>query len=613
MIMPFHYRLQNVFTAFTRRKTIDSDFESPLRRCLVFWDLFLLGVGGSVDVALYILLGNVIRDFSGPSIVISIIFGCFVCFISGLCYAEFASYVPTSGSDYDYTYSTLGELCGFLDGWSILVSSVISTPALAQGAADLLRSLTDSATFDYLDAHAPLPDHALLASNVNIVAALLIVLVTIITAMGVQSSVRINDAIVAINLLVILFTFVTGLVYVDFDHWDNFAPYSITGILESLPYSIFFFCGFVCITYSSEEVIEPEKILPRSIMASIIGIFVCFFSVGTVLSLIIPYNQLSNVSPLSDAFEMVAFKQSKYIIAFGGFCACFSSVLTACYGNSRLIYVMARDGLLMNFFRKVNRQTLVPVQAVLVSGLIAAILAAFADLTILIEICSILSLIPFIALAISIILLRYKEHENNTTITCDIEDANDKAEPNTEICLNALTARNAHHPLLSQMNILFESKSKSMIILALLVLFLSSAGFALVVRFGISYELGTPSFATLCVIFVIPMLVTMIVIYRTPHQVLKFPFTMPMFPILPMVCVFVCTFVMFQFSMWAWILFIINTVLGKYVKCKAGKASQDAVSHKIWFVYVGHFCLLSIGVKKLPASTTHLITHFLQP
>ena len=303
-------------------------------------------------------------------------------------------------------------------------------------------------------------------------------------------------------------------------------------------------------------------------MASIIGIFVCFFSVGTVLSLIIPYNQLSNVSPLSDAFEMVAFKQSKYIIAFGGFCACFSTVLTACYAISRLTYVMARDGLLMSFLQKVNRRTSVPLQAVLVTGFIATVLTAFVDLTILMEMCSILSLIPFTTLAISTILLRYKEHENNTVI--DI-DADDKAEPTTKICDTVLTADNLlpDHPLLSQINILFESKPKLRILVALLVLFLSSAGFALVVRFGISYELGTLFFATLCIFFALPMLVSTIVIYRTPHQVLKFPFTMPMFPILPILCVFLCTFVMFQFSMWAWILFIINTVLGKYVKCKA--------------------------------------------
>ena len=563
-----NYSFKNVFAAFNRRKTIENTFESPLRRCLVFWDLFLLGVGGSVDVALYILLGNVIRDFSGPSVIISMVFGVFLCFISGLCYAEFASYVPTSGSDYDYIYSTLGELFGFLDGWSVLVAAIVATATLAQGAADLLRSLTNSVTFNYLDAHAPLPDHALLASNVNIVAAALVILVTIITAMGVQSSVRINDAVVAINLLVILFTFFTGLAYVDFDQWsgwNHFAPYSITGILQSLPYTVFFFGGFVCITFSTEEVIEPQKILPRSIIASIIGIFVCFFLVGMVLSLIIPYNQLSKVSPLSDAFEMVAFKESKYIIAFGGFCACFSSVLTACYANSRLTYVMARDGLLMNILRKVNKRTLVPIRAVLVTGVTATMLAAFGDLTFLIEICSILSILPYLSLAISVILLRYKEHQDNTLLI----NVHDKSPPKTtelpDVTSAADNATN-NHPLLSQMNILFESKSKPRIIIALLVLLLSSAALSLVIRFGVLYEFGTPLFATLSIIFVLPLLVSIMFIYRTPHQVLKFPFTMPMFPILPTMCVFLCIFVMFQFSLWAWILFIINTVLGKYIK-----------------------------------------------
>lgn len=556
---------KNVFAAFTRRKAIESTFESPLRRCLVFWDLFLLGVGGSVDVALYIVLGNVIRDFCGPSIVISMIIGFFLCFVSGLCYAEFASYVPTSGSDYDYVYSTLGELCGFLDGWSILIASVIATAALAQGAADLLRALTDSVTFNYLDAHATLPDHALLAPNVNIVATALIILVTIITAMGVQSSVRINDGIVAINLLVIVFTFVTGLVYIDFDHWsgwDNFAPYGVNGILKSLPFTIFFYAGFVCITFSTEEVINPQKILPRSIMASLIGIFICFFCIGTVLTLIIPYNQLSTVSPLSDAFAMVAFKQSKYVIAFGGFCSCFSSVLTACYANSRLTYVMARDGLLVSFLRKVNKQSLVPIQAILVTGFIATILTAFVDLTILIEVCSILSLLPYVTLAISVILLRHKEHGANDVVNIN---GYDEAQPNsTESHQIASATDNLMngHPLLSQMNILFGRKAKSTIIIALVALFLSSAGISLVIRFGISYKLETPLFVALSIIFTIPLLASMVVIYRTPHQILKFPFTIPMFPMLPTVCFAACIFVMFQFSMWAWILLVINTVFG---------------------------------------------------
>ena len=559
---------KNFFAAFTRRKVIDSDFESPLHRCLVFWDLFLLGVGGSVDVALYILLGNVIRDVCGPSIVISLIPGILLCFIAGLSYAEFASYVPTSGSDYDYIYLSLGELCGFLDGWSILVSSCIATSALAQGAADLLRPLTNSVTFDYLDAHAPLPDHALLSTNVKVVAAIILSLVSIITAMGVQHSVRFNDVIVGINLLVILFTFITGLVYIDTDNWsgwDKFAPYGITGILKSLPYTIFFFGGFVCITYSSEEVINPQKILPWSITTSLIGIFVCFFLIGTVLSLIIPYNKLSKVSPLSDAFEVVAFKQSKYIIAFGGFCSCFSSVLTACYANSRLAYVMARDGLIMKFVKKVNKRTLVPVRAVLMTGFIATVMAAFVDLTILIEISSILMLLPYLALGISVILLRYKEHDVMDLNSMQDYDDTQPNSPKTPSNPNSVALMSGHLPL-SQINDLFKRKTKTRIIIALVILVLSSAGLSLVINSGISHKLETPLFAALCVILATPLLVSIHVIHKTPHQILKFRFTMPLFPILPTTFLAFCVFVMFQFSMWAWILFIINTIIGKYLK-----------------------------------------------
>ena len=185
----------------------------------------------------------------------------------------------------------------------------------------------------------------------------------------------------------------------------------------------------------------------------------------------------------------------------------------------------------------------------MVTGFIATVLAAFVDLTILIEICYILVLLPYLLFYfISIMLLRYKEHNKQVSIVTYV-NVDDKSPLNkTELTDVASATGNlrTNHP---RINILFEGKSKLRIIIALLVLFLSSAGFALVVRFGISYELGTLFFATLCIIFALPMLVSTIVIYRTPHQVLKFPFTMPMFPILPMLCVFLCTFVMF--SMWA--------------------------------------------------------------
>ena len=267
---------------------------------------------------------------------------------------------------------------------------------------------------------------------------------------------------------------------------------------------------------------------------------------------------------------MVAFKQSKYIIAFGGFCSCFSSVFTASYGNSRLAYVMSRDGLIVNFLQVVNTRTLVPVRAVVFCGGIAALLAAFADLTILIEMCSILSVLPFVLLCIAVILLRYKV--NDTDKTTDV--TNDEE---ATACINShdVIANNGQdeatkdelrdgHLSLSQTNVLCESKTKLRIKLALLTLVISSVGISLVARFGMSYRLGMPTFVTLEIVFAIPMLLSMMVIYRTPHQAVKFPFTMPMFPILPCICLALCIFVMVQFSMWSWILFVVHIAIGKF-------------------------------------------------
>lgn len=549
------FNRKSIWKTLGRKKLVDESFESPLRRCLLFVDLFLLGVGGSVDVALYVVLGNVIRDLSGPAVLISMLLGFFVCFASGLCYAEFASYIPTSGSDYDYVYSSLGEFCGFCDGWSILLASVVATAVLSQGAGEILSSLTNSATFENLDSHVKLPEHALLASNINIAGALIVILVTVITAIGVQGSIRFNDVIVMINLLVVVFTFILGLFYIDFDNWsswDRFAPYGTTGILKALPVTIFFYGGFVSVTFSTEEVINPHRILPKSIVASLVGIFVLFIAIAIVLSLAIPYDQLPKTSPLSDAFGMVAFKESKYIIAVGGFCSCFSSVLTASYANSRLAYVISRDGLIAKFLSQVNMHTLVPVNAVVTTGFIATVLAAFFDLTILVEMCSILAVIPYILLFIAVIMLRYKE---KLTPEGDKEKTEDnQAEVVSENIDTHLTS------FLSPSSV--ETSVKFKIKVALAVLVLSSAGFSLIVRYYTSFDEHSVLFGVLVVVFLIPLVGCVLVICKTPYQKLEFPFTIPCFPLLPTTGLAMCIFVMMQFSRWAWILFCCNFVFG---------------------------------------------------
>ena len=549
------FNARGIWKTLGRKKFVDQSFESPLRRCLVFVDLFLLGVGGSVDVALYIVLGNVIRDLSGPSVLISMVPTFFVCLGSGFCYAEFASYIPTSGSDYDYVYSSLGEICGFFDGWSILVSSVLATAVLAQGAGDLLSSLTNSASYEYFDSHVELPEHSLLASNLNVMATLIVVLVTIITAIGVQGSIRFNGVIVVINILVVVFTFILGLFYINFDNWsswDKFAPYGATGILDALPVVLFFYGGFVSVTFSSEEVINPHQILPKSIVASLVGIFVLFMMIAFVLGLVIPYDQLPKVSPLSDAFGNVAFKESKYIIAVGGFCSCFSSVLTASYANSRLAYVISRDGLISRFLSKVNKRMQVPINAVLTTGLIACVLAAFLDLTILVEMCSILTVVPYILLLFSVILPRYKE------ILPHKEPKED------ELSVDAIDTIHDGSVSLSPSSVETETKIKPKIIVALVMLILSTTALSLLVRFSVSYNVDKVVFGILAAVFLIPLMLSFLVIYKTPYEKLVFPFTMPCFPLLPATCLVMCVFIMLQFSMWAWILFCCNSVLGKF-------------------------------------------------
>lgn len=384
--------------------------QSQMKPCLTTFDLVSLGVGSCLGTGMYLTTGKVASTMTGPSGVASIFVAGVFSMLTGLCYAELAGCCPkTSGSAYMYAYITLGELAAFVIGWGLIVEYVIGTAAGAVALSETLSSLSE----DYLLTFMELLAHAIGLPKLDLVAASICLLLTLLLASGAEMSARVNNVLNLTNITVLLFFAIVSLVLGSARNWivGGFLPFGMSGMIHAIPTCYFAYIGFDTVAATGAEAQDPSRSVPRSILLSICFNCLAYVIVISCLTYCLPFYLLHHDTAMTDVFPQLGFKAGKYLVAVGAVSGEFAATFGSMFPLPRVLSTMAADGLVFRVLSKICPKRRTPVRATLLSGFVAMVMATFFDLELLIELVLIGTLLAYVMVTFALLHMRYVIHE----------------------------------------------------------------------------------------------------------------------------------------------------------------------------------------------------------
>ncbi len=380
--------------------------EGGLKRAVGATDLTALGIGAIIGTGIFVVIGEGIGK-AGPAVIISFMLAALTCVFSALSYAELASSIPVSGSAYTYTYATLGELVAWIIGWDLILEYGVSVAAVAVGWGGNLNEFLDNAFgFSLPDSIATSPSDG---GVVNLPAVFIVVAVMFLLSRGVRETARVNLIMVGIKLLILAFFIIVAFsAAFSSKNLHPFSPHGHDGIVSAAAVIFFAYIGFDAVSTGAEEAKQPKRDLPIAIIGSLV---ICTFLY--ILTAIAAAGSLSAAkladsdAPLAAVLdEGAGLSWAASVLSFGALIAITSVLVTIFYGQTRIFFAMARDGLLPRGIAKVNPRTGTPVALTYGMGIAIAILAALVPLNEIVKLVNIGTLFAFFLVNIGVVILR---------------------------------------------------------------------------------------------------------------------------------------------------------------------------------------------------------------
>ncbi|MFC2672211.1 APC family permease [Limosilactobacillus vaginalis] len=375
-------------------------------------DLMAIGIGTVIGTGIFILPGTIAAKQAGPGVSLSFLLSAIVCAFAAMCYAEFASALPVAGSAYSYGNVVFGEFFGWLLGWALVLEYMLAVASVSTGWAAYFNSFIES--FGLKIPHAlsgPFdPAHG---TYINIVAVIIVLLITVMLSRGLQSSVRVNNIAVVIKVAIILIFIVAGLFFIKPKNYHPFLPYHMSGVIHGATIGFFAYLGFDCVSSSAAEVKNPKRNMPLGIIGTLGIVTLLYMGVAIVLTGMVKYTRLDVANPVSYALQLVHQNWLAELLSIGALIGMFTMMVAMIYSSSRLIYAIGRDGLLPAFLGKLDKKSHSPQVALWIVAVIIATMGGLVSLDQLTSLVNIGTLFAFTLVSFGIIPLRRRKDIGN--------------------------------------------------------------------------------------------------------------------------------------------------------------------------------------------------------